>query len=1623
MRFPRIARVRFDLVSALLILLVGCATPPSSTNLNFLVVKASPTTVSVGGAVTLQAVAHLSDGSTQDVTSGTQWTLSNPSLATLGSGVLTSKAAGTVTVQAAYVMVVAAGQSSPTAGSPPQTLSSSASVTITPPGATTTTPAVTWSTPAPIQYGAPLSSVELDAKANVPGSFTYTPAAGTVLKAGTQTLTAIFTPTDTKTYSAATATVNLTVNPANPVIAWAPPSPIQQGTAINAAQLDATANVPGTFSYSPSVGTVPPVGIQTLTATFTPSDKTDYMPATARNSLTVDAAGTGNSSALISWSTPAPISYGTALSGTQLNAKASVAGTFTYSPAAGAVLKAGPQTLTAVFTPADTKNHSAAKATVQLTVTRAKPVLTWRPLAAITQGIALGSAQLNATANVPGGFSYSPAAGTVPLQGTLPLTATFTPTDATDYMPATAHNILTVNASNTGKSSPLITWGAPAGISYGTALSGTQLNATANVAGTFTYAPAAGTVLKAGTQPLSAVFTPANTTTYSAVTATVQLTVNQAASVITWAPLAAIKQGTALGSAQLDATANVPGVFAYSPAAGTVPVAGTLPLTALFTPTDTTDYASATAHNTLVVNSSTQTPAPPTNPAPAGCGGPTINLNSGMSQSTLQSTISSAPSCALVVFAAGTYNVTGTLNIPCSSRVTLTGPATTPATAILNPSFTNQPIFNLSDCTGVSIEYINFTKTQSIKFSFDPGTWCANGCLISHNQFTGLTAQLPSGNGGNSGPACDSGGGTQGNCDSPGDTALTFSSYNGTACPGCSYLTNTTITNNQFGDASSCLTPADVMDGTNYDYGGNCSGIQFYIAINGVTVEYNNFVHLEEGFHVMCGPVGGDDCSGPTAWTFDNFTADYNDFSGIHRFGAEMQLQGSSNVHFDHNSFHTPTAPWAWTFGVSNACCAGLQGSAMTAPGMTNIDNVLIAEQPPTGDYIGMADESWGNGALYENNVVQGNWQNGFEWAYITSGSISNNIVCGAQMAAAKTLINQETTPPTSAPPTISGNTTGSTCSTVPTTAPTISPAGGAVSGATTVTLADSGMNQSIYYTTDGSTPSTASTLYTGPFQVSPGSNVQAIAMWGAPNQPKSYPAGYGYVPSAVVSAGFTAAVVAGNQPGAKVSSALTGANTITAEEGTANAAAAAAELTSVAVDPAQATVAIGGNTQLKAIATFSDGSSKDVTANFAWASSDARTITTSSSGLLAGLATGKATITGSYQGHRASVPAVSSIGQVEWSAPIVITEAGTYSGNWRSTDSKTPAVTVVTTAPVIIESSHISSVAGLIKTSVAGADITVRNSVALALNPAVKGQSNGVFLDASSPARLDIENNYVENAGGGVLVHGYSGNRDGQQTIVIRANRARNLNGLLSDGNGGYLPGVGSNRAVSRFIELDKVQAVPGVDVGWNEVINYPGRSLVADNIDVKRSSGTPNQPLEIHDTYIQGAYPYSAAQADYQGGGIKAEGSPDDSAQEATAFSNIHDNQVVGTVNYGIAFTAGHDNIAANNRVISSGRLADGTRIAAQDVGMANGDASGAGGNIYNNTMHDNLIGWTCWNSSCSQSGYRRDESLPASPEDYSTNSVLPAQPITPEMENNEYEIWLNKTASAGVAVGPAF
>jgi hypothetical protein len=389
--------------------------------------------------------------------------------------------------------------------------------------------------------------------------------------------------------------VTLTVNKAMPAITWTTPTAITYGTALSATQLNATSTVAGTFTYNPAAGSILNAGSQTLSATFTPTDSTDYKTASTTVQMKVNAE-----KSLITWENPAAITYGNALGAAQLDATATVAGKFVYTPAAGTMLKAGLQTLSVTFTPTNTSDYASATATVTLTVNKATPAINWAAPAAITSGTALSATQLDATSSVAGNFAYTPGAGTVLTTGSQTLSVKLTPTDSTDYKTATATVSLTVKTPTQTK--PAISWGVPAAITYGTALSAVQLDATSTVAGTYAYSPAAGTVLKAGSQTLSVTFTPTDTTAYSSATSTVTLTVNKATPAITWATPAAITTGTALSSAQLDASSPVAGAFVYTPAAGTVPAAGSQTLSVTLTPTDITDYTTATQTVTLAVN-------------------------------------------------------------------------------------------------------------------------------------------------------------------------------------------------------------------------------------------------------------------------------------------------------------------------------------------------------------------------------------------------------------------------------------------------------------------------------------------------------------------------------------------------------------------------------------------------------------------------------------------------------------------------------------------------------------------------------------------------------------------------------------------------------------------------------------------------------------------------------------------------------------------------------------------------------------------------------------------------------------------------------------------------------------
>ena len=131
--------------------------------------------------------------------------------------------------------------------------------------------------------------------------------------------------------SSTPVTLTVTYNPVvTPTVTWASPSSIVYGTALGAAQLDATASVPGTFVYIPAAGAVLGAGSQTLSVTFTPTDATDYTTATQTATLVVDPA-----TPTITWPQPSDIVYGTALSATQLDATSSWTVGTTLGPVAG----------------------------------------------------------------------------------------------------------------------------------------------------------------------------------------------------------------------------------------------------------------------------------------------------------------------------------------------------------------------------------------------------------------------------------------------------------------------------------------------------------------------------------------------------------------------------------------------------------------------------------------------------------------------------------------------------------------------------------------------------------------------------------------------------------------------------------------------------------------------------------------------------------------------------------------------------------------------------------------------------------------------------------------------------------------------------------------------------------------------------------------------------------------------------------------------------------------------------------------------------------------------------------------------------------------------------------------
>ena len=212
---------------------------------------------------------------------------------------------------------------------------------------------------------APTQAGSYTVLASFPGSTDYTNASGLASFAIAQATPSVNVSDASGGYtgSAFTATADVTgvIGPAAPTLEGVTPSlTYYSGTYTDTAQLN---------GLTPLVTAPSQLGSYTVLASFPGS--TDYTSSSGMANFTI-TRGVPQST----WSPPASIVFGTPLSATQLDASDSVPGTFTYTPALGAILDAGNgQNLSVTFTPKNTTDYTTTDATTTIDVAKATPTL------------------------------------------------------------------------------------------------------------------------------------------------------------------------------------------------------------------------------------------------------------------------------------------------------------------------------------------------------------------------------------------------------------------------------------------------------------------------------------------------------------------------------------------------------------------------------------------------------------------------------------------------------------------------------------------------------------------------------------------------------------------------------------------------------------------------------------------------------------------------------------------------------------------------------------------------------------------------------------------------------------------------------------------------------------------------------------------------------------------------------------------------------------------------------------------------------------------------------------------------------------------------------------------------
>ncbi len=263
------------------------------------------------------------------------------------------------------------------------------------------TPSINWSNPDNITYGTELGSTQLNASSPVPGSFTYTPAAGTKLNAGSHELQADFTPSNATNYTTASKTVQINVNKAQATISLSNLQHTYDGTAKAATATTNPAGLGGvTISYSQngqSVAAPTNAGSYDVVASLTNSN---YQAQNATGTLVISKAIT-----TLNLSDLSHTYDGSAKEATVTTNPAGLNGvSVTYDGSATAPRNAGSY---AVVASLDNNNYKAQNATGTLTIAKAEATITLSDLEHTYNGSAKAATATTTPAGLNVSISYS----------------------------------------------------------------------------------------------------------------------------------------------------------------------------------------------------------------------------------------------------------------------------------------------------------------------------------------------------------------------------------------------------------------------------------------------------------------------------------------------------------------------------------------------------------------------------------------------------------------------------------------------------------------------------------------------------------------------------------------------------------------------------------------------------------------------------------------------------------------------------------------------------------------------------------------------------------------------------------------------------------------------------------------------------------------------------------------------------------------------------------------------------------------------------------------------------------------------------------------------------------------